>query len=317
MLCPNPLVSIIVPIYNGQDYLDACLRSLVSQSYKNIEIITVNDGSTDGTAQILSDFAKQDNRVKVFTTANGGVSAARNTGMQKARGIYIMFCDSDDLIAPDCVRMLLSGAQGHKADISCCRITNSLKRLHSGTSKMQIKSGEKVAEELLYQSGRITLSPCGAIFDKKLFEKVGEFNPNIRYEDLELIPQIYAAANKVAITDYFGYYYRQHDNSFIHRFTPQRFDSLKAVDTLQQKLSARSATLQKAVADRQFSAAYNVFLLASKRAEYTPVAQRCWHIILENRWSVLLNSRTRLKNKLGAILSFAGYHIVAMFASKR
>jgi glycosyltransferase involved in cell wall biosynthesis len=94
------LISIVVPVYNSEKYLEKCLVSLINQTYKNIEIIVINDGSTDGSLDIAKQLAKRDSRVKVYSKKNGGLSSARNHGIEKASGEYIGFVDSDDYI--DC-----------------------------------------------------------------------------------------------------------------------------------------------------------------------------------------------------------------------
>lgn len=113
----SPLVSIIVPIYNVEKYLIICLESLVKQTYNNIEIICIDDGSTDSSASILKDFARQDERIKVVTQKNMGLSAARNTGMKYVRGKYTMFVDSDDWIDVETCNEAIRIAEAYRADL--------------------------------------------------------------------------------------------------------------------------------------------------------------------------------------------------------
>ena len=116
----TPLVSIIMPVYNTEAYLDRCLESIVSQTYKNIEIICVNDGSTDDSGSILEKWKAKDSRIRVFHKENGGVSSARNKGLDECRGDYICFADPDDTIKPDMYEKLLSAIQREKSQISMC-----------------------------------------------------------------------------------------------------------------------------------------------------------------------------------------------------
>ena len=103
----NPLISIIVPCYNVERYVEQCIRSIMGQSYKNIEIITVDDGSPDNSSQILDKLANEDSRIKVIHKQNAGVSAARNSGLDVATGDYVVFVDGDDYLAPDYVDYML------------------------------------------------------------------------------------------------------------------------------------------------------------------------------------------------------------------
>jgi len=112
----NPLVSIIVPIYNVEDYLIECVESIVNQTYHNIEIILVDDGSLDNSGEICDDYCERDERVKVIHKKNGGLSDARNSGLEVAVGKYVYFCDSDDYLTSDCMERLVNLAEKTEAD---------------------------------------------------------------------------------------------------------------------------------------------------------------------------------------------------------
>lgn len=114
-------ISIIVPIYNVKPYLEQCILSIINQTYLNLEIILVNDGSTDGSLLICENFAKKDDRIVLITQQNMGLSSARNLGIEIATGEYIMFVDSDDWIHPKIVEDLLCDAMQHKVKLSMCK----------------------------------------------------------------------------------------------------------------------------------------------------------------------------------------------------
>ena len=114
------MISIIIPVYNVSKYLDKCLQSVVSQTYSNIQIILVNDGSTDNSGEICERWKKKDNRIEVIHKKNGGLSNARNVGIEKAQGKYLMFVDSDDIISIDLCEMLHSYLLGNSADLAIC-----------------------------------------------------------------------------------------------------------------------------------------------------------------------------------------------------
>ena len=115
------LISIIVPVYNVEQYLDDCLVSILNQTYKNLEIILIDDGSTDNSGKICDEYAKKDSRIIVFHKENGGVSSARNAGLRIAKGIYIGFVDPDDWIAEDMYEVLYLNAKKYDADVSVCK----------------------------------------------------------------------------------------------------------------------------------------------------------------------------------------------------
>lgn len=110
----TPLISVIVPIFNSEKYIEECIESIINQTYKNLEIILVDDGSTDGSPQICDDFAKKEDRIKVIHKKNGGPSSARNAGIDAANGEYLGFVDSDDFIANDLYETLLNGFKIHQ-----------------------------------------------------------------------------------------------------------------------------------------------------------------------------------------------------------
>lgn len=117
ILTEFPLVSIIVPAYNAEEYIDRCIESILSQSYENIELIIVNDGSSDGTGKIVEEYSNLDSRIRILDVPNGGVSCARNIGMLQARGKYCQFVDADDMLMADAVRTEVQAAEQCDADI--------------------------------------------------------------------------------------------------------------------------------------------------------------------------------------------------------
>ena len=161
------MVSIIVPLYNLESYCVPCFESLRKQTFRDIEIILVNDGSTDGTSTICHKYEKMDSRFRVIDKVNGGVSAARNTGLEAARGEYIMFADGDDVVSHDYVEHLLSKMETGVVLATCAfeRITE----YNATAFKAETVVTEKTAAESLEQllKGRFPVSVWGGIFDAK------------------------------------------------------------------------------------------------------------------------------------------------------
>ena len=115
----NELVSIVVPIYNTEQYISKCIESLINQTYKNLEIILIDDGSTDNSFNICKKYQKEDERIKLFHKENGGVSSARNYGIKKATGEYICFCDSDDYYSLEALTIMTDTIRDSNADLCC------------------------------------------------------------------------------------------------------------------------------------------------------------------------------------------------------
>lgn len=172
------LISIVVPAYNVENFIKRTIESICSQTYKNLEIIIVDDGSIDGTKGVIEEISKTDNRIKVFSKTNEGVTKARLYGVEKAHGEWIGFVDADDLIAPNMYETLLANAVKYKADISHCgyeKIFNDKTKKYYGTKSIVKQETKQGVMELL--KGEI-IEPglCNKIFRKTLFINIIEQN---------------------------------------------------------------------------------------------------------------------------------------------
>lgn len=185
------LISVIVPVYNiKREYLERCITSICNQTYKNLEILLVDDGSTDGSGAVCDEFAKKDERIRVFHKENGGSSSARNLGIENATGEYLGFIDSDDFIEPDMYELLAEAIQKHQvkmAQISRDEIDeegNKLPDICEPPKNELLISTEKMMEELLMHRG--DCSYCTRITHKSLFEDK-KFPEGILNEDFYLL----------------------------------------------------------------------------------------------------------------------------------
>lgn len=177
-------VSIIVPVYNVEKYLDKCIESIVNQTYRNIEIILVDDGSPDKCPEICNEWAKKDDRIKVIHKENGGLSSARNAALEIAQGDYITFVDSDDWIENDMIQSMLTCAAKNDADIVCCGFyfdnvdtTGHLQKFE----KAEYENEEIVLNLLL---DNIRPEVCSKLYSAELINQF-RFDESIKYaEDL-------------------------------------------------------------------------------------------------------------------------------------
>lgn len=178
------LISIIIPVYNAEKYINRCIKSIVNQSYQELEIIVVNDGSTDNSLSICTTLAMQDNRIKVISQENGGVSKARNTGIRFAKGEYVMFLDSDDYMLPDMCKTMLDVLQGKHVDCVICGIQEPECGLWCPQRSIDYSTLVDFKRDFIYQLNTELLSPCwNKIFKRQLITNL--FNDNISFgEDL-------------------------------------------------------------------------------------------------------------------------------------
>ena len=180
------MISIIVPAYNIAPYIERCLDSIIAQTYKNIEIIVVNDGSTDGTADIINKYATFDERIIPVHKSNGGVSSARFTGIEIAKGDYIGFVDGDDYIEPDMYERLINNALTHNADISHCghkMVFPDRINYFYNTNKLVLQNKIKGLNDLI--SGEyIEPGLCNKLYKKELFADL--LNNKLVPEDIKI-----------------------------------------------------------------------------------------------------------------------------------
>ena len=208
------MVSIIIPVYHAEQYVRACLESLVRQTYADIEILVVDDGSQDNSAKIASDMAKQDARIRVIAQENHGVSAARNLGLRNAKGEYVTFIDADDYVAPEYVEYLLSMMTDAKADFGMSQnaYTDKGQAQIEKDEKFQLESDRAVAFLL---SPRVIVGCWNKMFKRQfLLENEIYFSEELFYgEGLQFIVRAAGAANKVAVGSKRVYYYRRNNAS--------------------------------------------------------------------------------------------------------
>ncbi|MEG2094795.1 MAG: glycosyltransferase family 2 protein [Lachnospiraceae bacterium] len=204
-------ISIIVPVYNNEETIQSCLNSIQGQTYENIEVIVVNDGSTDGTLHQCNMIQQEDARCKIFTTINQGVSAARNFGISQASGELIGFVDADDLVAPNMFEVLIDRMERHQADICVCKyqyIKNAKK-----IKKQEINDSIRVLSQAEFSDELFTNQFVGGFLWNKVFRRkllAGyQLNSEIDIlEDMEFICSILPQIEKVVYCDisFYGYY---------------------------------------------------------------------------------------------------------------
>ncbi len=221
----NPLVSIIVPIYNVEKHLRNCLSSVEEQTYQNYEVLLINDGSTDSSGHIIEEYTKKDNRFTAINQINGGLSAARNTGIYHARGEYMFFLDSDDYIEKDAINNLVTALGSEKFDI----ILANAYRVQ-GNSKSLIKN---IKSDTVYESGEAYMiekmqarsyhpAVWMNLYSSKLILANGlYFAPRKLHEDVEWLPRVLIKAHKIKEIDDIVYNYIIRPNSITTRSNQQ------------------------------------------------------------------------------------------------
>jgi len=209
MLTNTVKISIIVPVYNLEKYLSRCINSLLNQTIKEIEIICINDGSTDNSLNILENFASNDDRIKVINQTNSGQSVARNNGIEKASGEYICFIDGDDWIDLDFCEKLYYAAQTTNSEIA----VGGMIRLHRFRKKYHLKFDKELVITDNNEKFSVLDIPdksysCGRLYKREFLINSGlRFEPNRAFEDAIFTPQIMIKANQIVVVPNVYYYY--------------------------------------------------------------------------------------------------------------
>ena len=202
----NPLISVVIPVYNVEKYLERCVNSLTEQTYKNLEIILVNDGSHDNSGKICDELAEKDERIRVFHKENGGPSESRNLGIENSTGEYIVFLDSDDYILPECIETLYKDLVDHDADISCCNYFEvyDLDRVTSfdeneSLTDIKILTGRESSYDSIGDGRWNYMVVWGKIFKADIVKKY-KFPVGRIHEDAAITCNYFYPCNKITIS---------------------------------------------------------------------------------------------------------------------
>ena len=320
----NPLVSVIIPVYNCAEYIGECIDSVAEQTYDNIEIIVVNDGSKDGSENIIKDKRKRYHNILYYKQRNKGVSAARNLGIKKARGEYITFVDGDDLVGKYLVECLVN-------QITCTRPgcimvskptqkINEFKERVLGYKKPVVKSisSGQALIKLLYPYG-IDNGPCAKLYPTVLLKK-NLFNIDLSIaEDLELNYRLIKSSKIIKVLNEKLYFYRPNPKSAMNQeFNEKRLSGLTATDIIVKDAlsTTNNKKIQKAAVGRHFIEAV---LIASdpsvnRSVEGSAIIKR---VILKNAGLVMRDFNMFYKYRIVAAIALINYDIAIKLLQSR
>lgn len=233
----SDVVSIIVPVYNVETYVEACLDSIMKQSYENLEIILVDDGSTDQSHAICQRYLYRDHRIHLVEQANQGVSQARNVGLEQAHGEWLMFVDSDDYLALDMVETLLAYAQTKHLDMvqgEHCKVyrnhTFLLPHVHKTQSLRSHEAVIKLAHKKLFQN-----YVWGKLYRRSLFQTI-RFPIGYHFEDAYVMVQLMLEAKNIGYIAKVGYHYRLRKGSITMNMNAQKIKEMKDAFLYQRRI---------------------------------------------------------------------------------
>lgn len=241
-------ISVMVPVYNTKEYLEQCIDSILSQNYDNLELLLIDDESTDGSGEICDRYAGKDSRVRVIHQKNSGCTASSLTGLRNASGDYYMFVDSDDYIEAETLREMAKLLIGKKGEIVCCN--HILEKKNESVpvicnAKPGVYEGEKlqseIKDQLLGKEQRtLPFSRCMKLYEKSVFEGNEKYcDVSIRMgEDFNLVyPALLDCSRLVIMEDALFYHYRYVEDSMVHRYDPDILDSVERVRAFWQRVA--------------------------------------------------------------------------------
>ena len=304
----EPLISVIVPLYNVESYLDKCIDSIVNQTYKNLEIILVDDGSTDESPKICEKWAEKDKRIRVIHKNNGGVSSARNTGLDAATGEYISFVDSDDYVVRNYIDFLYYNLIAYGADMSMGKqiVNYPNKDIITASGNLYKYTPHDCFDKLLHDD--FDVSAWGKLYKKELFDGV-RYPEGRLFEDTATTYKLIDKCKLVVLNSLVIYHYVIRDKSITTSdFTRQDMDMITATNEMCDYIESKYPDL-KAGCDRRRMQGYLSTLAKMARSEKEDVEckKELLTYIRNNIDNVLKDKRISKRDRTSLELLSAGY----------
>ena len=302
------LVSVIVPIYKVEEYLRECIDSIIGQTYKNLEIILVDDGSPDRCGEICEEYARNDNRIKVYHKENGGLSDARNYGIERAHGEFLTFVDSDDVIKANFVEETLRLLHKYDADIVATPLM-SFSGLIRWDNNDHIDEGEycvsphDILLEGLYQR-MADVTTCAKLYRRETWEGV-KFPKGMYFEDVVTFYRPIFKSRRTVFTKRIFYGYRHREGSITQeRYSSRMLDSIPISKQMFNDITEKLPDLKTVASSRVFSLNRSVYLNFpfSRKKERMQV----WAEMKKYRRAIIFDPLARKRERIAALLSYLG-----------
>lgn len=318
-------VSVIIPVYNVEKYLCRCIESILKQTYQNLEIILVDDGSSDRCPQICDEYSAKDERIIVCHEINKGVAAARNMALELSTGQYLTFVDGDDFIAPDYIECLYHILKLAAVDISLCGSRNIEEDNSDNLSVWKTGEAEKIdASGILFFQRKEALralmyqipfdaSPWGKMFKKELFDSI-RFPEGCWYEDFAVMPRVFERAERFAFYPYDGYGYVQRKQSTtLEEFSDKKMQLIEVAEANERFISERYPELLPAVYSRVVRANLHIYSQIPLNLQYRNYRKQVRKNVRRRRRRVLMDRCARKGTKAALCLTYAGFWTIRVF----
>ncbi len=314
------MISIIIPVYNVEQYLDKCLQSVINQTYQDIEIILVDDGSSDSSGILCDKWKEKDSRIKVIHKSNGGLSNARNVGIEQANGKYLMFIDSDDIVANDLCKVLFEMLKNNHADISICNATHIFNNEFDfkNTGKIYCYDCNEAISQLWYQKSFLP-SAWGKLYKKSLFNNI-RFPKGKIYEDMFTTYKLIFRSRCIVKSERKLYHYLIREDSILGTVNVKKqLDMVEAAEEMldfaikNASSSIKAATYRVSISSIMVIAHCQVI----NRNKYEEqIKTNLWNNIKGNRIKIIFDPNAKNKYKILAMISLCGKKALQLFYQK-
>lgn len=304
------LISIIMPVYNVSKYVEHSIKSLMNQTYHNLEILVVDDGSTDNSYEICKSLEKEDSRIDVFRKKNGGQGSARNMALDKAHGQYICFLDSDDFVEVDYIEYLYTLLKLNDLDISVCNYKlydeneKFIRTRTVGEGYIELNGIDAIKS--MWTQGVVNIGPWCKLYRSYLWEGI-KFEECFG-EDLATMHLIYERAGKVGYSYEAKLNYRVRNESSIRKFQENKLDLIQIV-TDNLNFAIKYPKLVPAAKQKAASVYFHVLFQLPDVFEYSDVRKKIKNKIRKIRWDVLTDKECIRKTRIALILSYFGFNL--------
>ena len=303
------LISVIVPVYNISGCVERCIKSLLTQTYENLEIVLVDDGSSDESGSICDEYAKKDSRIKVIHKENGGLSDARNEGIRKATGNYISLVDGDDFVDRNYIEELYGVLMKYDARmaITAHRVIYPKTSMNKSTGEKYVGSPKEILRRMLYDDG-LDLSAWGKLYDADLFRGI-KYPKGRLFEDSATTYKLVDACDKIAVYSVPTYNYVMRTSSIVNEsFSRNKMDLITSTEEMINYIRKKYPELSVGC-DRRMMYAYLSTLsqLAKSKVKDKESERKMMDYVKENRRRVLKDKNLPRRDRLALWSTFFGF----------
>lgn len=305
------LISVIVPVYNVEEYLRRCIDSILNQTYHDIEIILIDDGSTDNSGKICDEYALKDNRIRVIHKENGGLSDARNVGLNSMKGKYVTFVDSDDYVEEFYIKYLYELLEKYntKMSIASYTVTTNSKQINMKDGYNEtVLNTEECLDRMLCEQG-FTISSCAKMYLKDLFNNV-RFPKGKLCEDNATTYKLVMQCEKIAYGNKSIYNYYKRENSIMtSKFNLKKIDLIELTDEMCNEIDKRFPKLKDATNKKRIASRFSILrqmLVVQLDKEEQKVEKEIERYIKDRKSQIFKNCKVDVREKIALISLMLG-----------